>query len=836
VTLDVVGPIIELSTSQVEFVAMEGGPDPNEQILTIRNSGGGTLNWEILESCDWLTVDPCSGNSTGEPDDVTLSVDISVLDYGIYGCSLTILDPCAMNSPETVEVTLRVIGPIIELSSSEFDFIAFEGGANPADQIFTIQNGGALVLNWKINEACDWLEVNPTSGRSGEPNEITLSVDISGLEGGTHSCDLIISDPNAQNNPYMVNVELHLVPYSALVVPNEYSTIQAAINAAVTGDTVIVMQGTYTGSGNRDISFGGKAITVRSIDPVDPAVVAATVIDCQELGRGFRFHNYEGADSVLNGLTITHGYDDDEGGAGIICESSSPTIINCVLDDNDASYSYPGGGGMMNHDLYQEPPIFVESNPTLINCTFSYNRAEYGGGMANEGGSPTLINCKFMGNVNTFYGGGGMENISASPTLTNCLFAGNSAFEYGAGTMYNWGTGSNPILRNCTIVDNADTSIVTYNNLTTLIDCILWGDDITDAIDGAVMITYSNIKGLHGGEGNINADPMFVSGPSGDYYLSQTGSGQASDSPCVNTGSDTSENLEMHKYTTRTDRRADHGIVDMGYHYLENNTDFNIDGYTDLDDVLIMGLQWLDSPGVPSADIAPGPDGDGIVNGRDFSVVSASWEISPDKRLAGHWKFDGDATDSSRNGRDGTLMGDATFVDDPNRGQVLSLGGSGDYVRITGYKGVTGTQPRTCCAWIKTAIGYGIMSWGRNTTGEQWAFQLSGAGSLQVQVSGGTINAPGVIINDDQWHHVAVVWQDDGMPTIGDAEFYIDGQKKTSLPPPDGQVDTASDANVCIGRALAIWYFNGRLDDVRIYEAALSDNEIAKIYQMTIGN
>ena len=86
----------------------------------------------------------------------------------------------------------------------------------------------------------------------------------------------------------------------------DYTTIQAAINDANEFDTVIVADGTYTGAGNRDLDFLGKAITVKSANGPENCI-----IDCEGSSsnqhRGFLFHNGEGPDSVLDGLTITNG-------------------------------------------------------------------------------------------------------------------------------------------------------------------------------------------------------------------------------------------------------------------------------------------------------------------------------------------------------------------------------------------------------------------------------------------------------------------------------------------------------------------------------------------------
>ena len=89
----------------------------------------------------------------------------------------------------------------------------------------------------------------------------------------------------------------------------------------------------------------------------------------------------------------------------------------------------------------------------------------------------------------------------------------------------------------------------------------VWNND-----SSTITITYSDVEGGWADTGNIDENPLFVSGLLHDYYLSQELAGQATESPCVDAGSDTASNLGLDHLTTRTDRVPDKGTVDMGYH------------------------------------------------------------------------------------------------------------------------------------------------------------------------------------------------------------------------------------------------------------------------------
>ena len=210
--------------------------------------------------------------------------------------------------------------------------------------------------------------------------------------------------------------------------PADFNNIQAAINDANDGDTVLVADGTYTGPGNRDIDFLGKPITVRSESGPENCI-----IDCngtqEDPHRGFYFATNEDINSIIRGFTIVNGYGPDETlefdgyvvmlevGGAIFCNSASPVIINCAISDNFAQY----GGAIFS----------CESNPTITNCEITGNSASSGGGIDFVRSSPTITNCTISGN-STDMGGGGISCWESNPTITKCTISGNST-KYGGG-------------------------------------------------------------------------------------------------------------------------------------------------------------------------------------------------------------------------------------------------------------------------------------------------------------------------------------------------------------------------------------------------------------------
>jgi hypothetical protein len=280
----------------------------------------------------------------------------------------------------------------------------------------------------------------------------------------------------------------------------------------------------------------------------------------------------------------------------------------------------------------------AETADTVIDgFTILNGQNDYGGGFYFVwGSSPTIKNCKIIDNNATLRGGGIDCFSGASPTFINCLIAGNTAGRSGGVECI---TNSQATFINCTIAHNYATSgggVAVFNNSqVTCQNCIIWGNSPQQIYvdSGAVYVTYSDVQGGWAGTGNIDADPLFVTGPAshGDYYLSQTAAGQPDQSLCVDAGDPASPLIEG---TTCTIQFPDSGAVDMGYHYpiLAALGDFDGDGDVDLNDFATFALCYggaavtTPPPGCSEAEFGLSDlDGDNDVDLGDFATFANNY-------------------------------------------------------------------------------------------------------------------------------------------------------------------------------------------------------------------
>lgn len=361
----------------------------------------------------------------------------------------------------------------------------------------------------------------------------------------------------------------------------DFPTIQAAIDAAVSGDIIELLDGQFGGPGNRDIDFLGKAVAVRS-QSGDPE---ACIINCggseAEPHRGFHFHSLEQTDSVIEGVTIKNGWADvmpHAGGGAVLCEnSSSPTIRSCVFHDNQKSavFCRDGSAASFTDCVFMENGgdqggaiDFLDAYSLITGCDFSNNSVVYSGGAIHgQRCDLDVRECTFTGNTAS---NSGAINLIYSCTLLaeNCVFRGNWTFVLHASavTLHGFVTGT---FNGCTFVGNGDPTqdrgyVVASSKMSHMYmtGCTFWGNSANavvacgelDGIFDNVIIAFSrhgrslegddvvlsccDFYGNPGGDwegsiadqfginGNISKDPLFCDPENGDFTI-------RSDSPCA---------------------------------------------------------------------------------------------------------------------------------------------------------------------------------------------------------------------------------------------------------------------------------------------------------------
>ena len=278
------------------------------------------------------------------------------------------------------------------------------------------------------------------------------------------------------------NKVIQLIPGSVqLFVPQEYPTLQTAIDAASNGWEIVVADGVYSGEGNRDIDFKGKAITIRSANGPENCI-----IDCQgstdDNHVAFVFQRGEDPNSVIDGFKIIRAY-----GSAITCEESSPLVKNCIITDCVST------SGII--DVYKGAEI------TIVNCALYGN---YGILINGYDCDLSLINCTlYDGRINSqdeliFFLGDGKI------TLLNSIIQKNSTPSYPVITIFGFHEESSVLrVEHCNFKDGSFEPYA-FDVFGSPRDFVVWG------------------------EGNIDVDPQFSF--FSDMRLLQS-------SGCIDTGS-----------------------------------------------------------------------------------------------------------------------------------------------------------------------------------------------------------------------------------------------------------------------------------------------------------
>lgn len=359
---------------------------------------------------------------------------------------------------------------------------------------------------------------------------------------------------------------------TVLEVPVAFSTIQAAINAANDGDTVLVDPGTYF----ENIDFQGKLITVESAQ--GPSV---TTIDGGRVAPVVNFSHSETTAAVLQGFTIRNGNATASYqyvGGGVHMVGASPTVIGNVITSNvmcagGGGISIQGGSPLIEDNTISGNSILgcsgaagggieVQSfgSAQIVHNVITNNSSDWGGGISlNSAGTPTLRGNTITNNSTRQFEGGGIWAINRSDALiVQNLITGNTSAGSGGAVYISPPSGTRgALLFDNTLAGNVgsdssvflggfDSQVQLANNIVTVsssqpaVLCstnysvtppIIDHNDFFNPTGASVQGSCSQAVGS---SGNISADPLFVS--SSDFHLTTT-------SPAVDAGNSSAPSL-----------------------------------------------------------------------------------------------------------------------------------------------------------------------------------------------------------------------------------------------------------------------------------------------------
>jgi hypothetical protein len=393
------------------------------------------------------------------------------------------------------------------------------------------------------------------------------TLDMATLPIGPHTLSAAVSDIAGNSSQASVTFRVVAELDTVINVPEEMPTIQAAIDAADNGFTVLVAPGTYLEA----IDFRGKAIAV-----VGQAGAALTIIDARGTASAVTFKSGETRSAVLRGFTVRGGFHQSSGG-GVYIANSSPTIADNIITANVAcsgvgvysSFGSPriernritgntvsGCGGAWGIGVY----VLGNSAAEILENEITNNTGSTatGGGLALFAAGNAVVRGNLIANNSTSgptgcgWGGGIASANFTQAKIVNNRITGNAACT--GGGIYWLGSTGNALFVNNTVADNEadswpgmfasffDSRNQLHNNIIAARRGPAFYCQNAAGTSQPVMISndvFSGQGAAYGGtcidqtgsNGNVSADPLFLDATAGDYRVSMT-------SPVVDGGHD----------------------------------------------------------------------------------------------------------------------------------------------------------------------------------------------------------------------------------------------------------------------------------------------------------
>ncbi len=518
---------------------------------------------------------------------------------------------------------------------------------------------------------------------------------------------------------------------------------------------------------------------------------------------------------------------------------SKPVVANCTFLANQAVSS---GGAIYNHEY---------SEPNITNCSFTQNLAVIGGGIANENSDIKIKDCSFNGNQG--YYGGCFVNSFGNPIFSNCIFSNNTA-DNKAGVIQNFFgnavflncifSGNSAIMNsgailntagylkfsNCTLLGNKagisgnaiqNTSLpIDYNSYINgsidFLNCIIWnGQKAIQNLNGSsISINYSDVESgllavdnpadkLTWGQGNIVSDPCFVE--SGHWVDVD----------------DTKRIVEPNDINAVW-LEGDYHLKSTAGHYDPNTKTWIIDD---------ENSPCIDA-GDPNSLVAdePLPNGGRINMGAYGGTTQAS--MSPGESLVVRWKLDemeGETAHDSAGDNDANVFQAKWVVGKIN--EAIQFDGNSTYMDC-GYNRMFSTAQTTISFWLKPAendeITYILNRASLDLTSIDYNLILFPDGKVELGIGQGNTESAYLLSNSvvppEVWTHITITLNGSA------ANIYINGQFDNSID--YSQRDTSGDYNLIIGSFGGLSnFYRGMIDDIRIYNRALSRQQIVSLAQ-----